>query len=130
MLQNKFVLLAITALWLTGGLGALLSLLYMAQYRRRHWWNLGSTVSVPRTLTPLYGALILFCSGLALHISATQIAIALWVALLWGSMALLFALQAVLVLAQAWEEDWDTPLVAEYDESSGLSSGAVSALAA
>ena len=127
MIQNKFFMLMIIFLWMAGGFGALLSLIYMGQYRRRNWWSIGHTVSVPRTLIPLYSSLLFFCTGLALHIYTTQIAIALWVAIGWGGMALLFAIQAGIVAIQAVEEGWDTPLVAIPFEN-GLPTGIVSAV--
>lgn len=128
MLQNKFVYLLITFIWLTGGFGVLLSLLYMGQYRRRNWWSIGNTVSVPRTMTPLYGSLLLFCSGLALQSLIQGFSQATWLAIGWTILAMLFAVQGASVVIQALDNGWDTPLVAE-PEGNGLSSGVISTIA-
>ncbi|MEZ4617169.1 MAG: hypothetical protein R2867_16900 [Caldilineaceae bacterium] len=126
-MEAKFVNLIITTLWLSGGFGVLLSLLYMGQYRRRNWWSIGNTVSVPRTLLPLYGALLLFCSGLALQAYLAQANVALWVAGGWALMALLFAMQGIGVALKPRRRA-GTPLVAQ-PSANGLPSGALSALA-
>lgn len=128
MIENKFISLFVTFLWLTGGFGVLLSLLYMGQYRRRNWWSIGNTVSVPRTLVPLYTSLLLFCSGLALFAYTMQLAQTVWMAIGWGLLGALFAIQSVLVIVQAFEEGWDTPL-ATLPTEGGISSRLLSAIA-
>ena len=72
MFDNKFILLLINFLWMTGLFGALFALLYLLQYRRKQRWETGYAAQAPRVLAPLYGALALFVSGLALHAYATS----------------------------------------------------------
>ena len=130
MFANKFFLLFVNFLWLGGLLGVLFALLYMAQYRRRQFWSHGYMPQSPRTLAPLYGALVLFVSGLALYSYARIGVIGQLVGLsltgIWTLLALFFGYHWVELLLDGVQEGWDTP-VADADEpagGSGLTLGA------
>jgi uncharacterized protein YgiM (DUF1202 family) len=99
-----------TIVWAVGLVAAVGALLYMVAYRRRFWWVEGSVLSVPRTLTPLYLSLALFSAGLALVSFQSDEPIALWVAAIWSSLALLFAQQLWSSVSAGFQAGWDTPL--------------------
>lgn len=126
MFENKFFLLFINFLWMAGLFGALFALVYMAQYRRRQWWSIGYTVNVPRLLAPLYGSLLIFAVGLGLHAYAARQTVSLWVALVWGLLAIFFLFRVVDVIFAALQSGWDTVITPpqaedeEEDEGPGL----------
>jgi len=110
MVENKFVLLSIHFVWMCGLFGAILALLYLHRYRRRNGWHVGSAVYVPQTLAPLYGAILLFCLGLALHVYITQTALTQWMALIWALLALLFCIRLCITASAGFQDGWDMPL--------------------
>lgn len=124
MVENKFILLSIHFLWMGGLFGAILALLYLQRYGRRHWWVADNAVYIPQTVAPLYGTLLLFCLGLALHAYVTQTAITRWVALVWALLALLFAIRLWATASVGFQDGWDMPLQSRQDR--GSQSGAVS----
>ena len=132
MVENKFVLLSIHFLWIGGLFGAILALLYLQRYGRRHWWYTDDAVYVPQTVAPLYGTILLFCLGLALHAYATQTAITRWAALIWALLALLFGSRLWATASIGFQNGWDIPLQRRQDGGShfgsqgGYPKGAVS----
>jgi len=119
VLENKFFLLFINFLWMAGLLGALFTLIYMVQYRRKHWWNIGYTYNVPRLLAPLYGSLLIFVAGLSLHAYVAQRSISLWVALVWGVLAFFFLFRLLDVIFAALQSGWDSVLAPPQAEEGG-----------
>lgn len=126
MFANKFFLLFINFLWMGGLFGVLFALLYMAQYRRRHFWSSGYTAQAPRTLAPLYGSLALFVSGLALYAYAKITVVGQLVGFsltaIWTLLALFFLYHWVELLIDGVQEGWDTPFV-DGDEPTGAGAG-------
>ena len=116
MLDDKFLLLLINFMWMAGLFGALFSLVYMAQYRHKHWWRMGYTSQVPRTLAPLYGSLALFVIGLALHAFAAGHFVALSLAVVWGLLACYFLFRVLELVIAGVQDGWDTPEFAGDDE--------------
>ncbi|MEZ4731722.1 MAG: hypothetical protein R3E79_31775 [Caldilineaceae bacterium] len=115
VVENKFFLLLINFLWLAGLFGTLFALVYLLQYRRKHWWNLGYTYQVPRTLALLYGGLLLFVLGLALQAYTAGQPVALGIAVVWALLALLLLFQWIEAVIDGLQEGWDTPLIEEAD---------------
>lgn len=119
MLENKFFLLFINFLWMAGLFGTLFTLIYMVQYRRKYWWNIGYTYNVPRLLAPLYGSLLIFVAGLSLHAYVAQRSISLWVALVWGLLAFFFLFRLLDVIFAALQSGWDSVLAPAQAEEGG-----------
>lgn len=104
---------------MAGLFGVLFTLVYMVQYRRKHWWNIGYTYNVPRLLAPLYGSLLIFVIGLALHAYLSQNIVSRWVTLVWGALALFFLFRTIQEIWDALQSGWDSVLVdPEEDEES------------
>ena len=126
MLSNKFFLLLINFLWMGGLLGVLFALLYRVQYRRRHFWQHGPMPQTPRTLAPLYGALVLFISGLALYTYTRLPVVGQLVGLsltgIWVLLALFFFYHWIELLMDGVQDGWDTPFV-DADDATGGGSG-------
>lgn len=118
---NKFIFLLINFVWMSGLFGAIFALLYLVRYRQRNWWHLGSGYYVPRTLAPLYGAVLLFCLGLALHAYVSPQQAGLWIALIWALLALLFAGRLFTTLFAGFQDGWDLPVGGDptMDEAAG-----------
>ncbi|MCC6457167.1 MAG: SH3 domain-containing protein [Caldilineaceae bacterium] len=108
MLDNKFVALLITLIWMSGLFAIVLTLAYMLQERRkrrrdhRYAWN------AARMLAPLYSSLAIFCVGVALHAYAAQQPVSLWVAIVWGMLALFFMLRLAGVAASGIRDGWQS----------------------
>ncbi|MBX3016129.1 MAG: hypothetical protein KF832_31700, partial [Caldilineaceae bacterium] len=119
MRDDKFFLLLVDFLWMVGLFGALFALLYLIQYRRRHRWSTGGATLVPRTLVPLYGALVIFAVGLALHAYVAGHWVALSLAGGWALLAGYLAFRTFELLMAGLQDGWDTaeaPLVADDEE--------------
>jgi hypothetical protein len=107
MVENKFFLLFVTLIWMSGLFSVLLTAAYILQERRRHRGFTLRIGSLPRILVPLYGSLAVFCTGLALHAYAAQNTVSLWMSLAWGGLALLFALRVISAISVGIRDGWD-----------------------
>ena len=124
MFDNKFILLLINFLWMTGLFGALFALLYLLQYRRKQRWETGYAAQAPRVLAPLYGALALFVSGLALHAYATSQTvgreigsqIGLVIAGVWALLTLFLLYYCIEAIIDGLQEGWDVALTEVGDD--------------
>ena len=120
MFDNKFLLLLINFLWLSGLFGALFALLYLVQYRRRQRWETGAAAQTPRVLAPLYGALALFVIGLALHAYATGQQMGLIIAVVWALLAVFLLYHWIEAVIDGLQEGWDAALVEVGDDGMPL----------
>lgn len=108
--DNKFILLLVNLLWMIGLFGAFLALLALLQYRRKQRWETGAAAQAPRVLAPLYGALALFVTGLALHAYATGWEIGLLIAGVWALLALFLLYHCIETVIDGLQEGWDVTL--------------------
>jgi uncharacterized protein YgiM (DUF1202 family) len=108
MLDNKFFALFITLIWMSGLFAIVLTLASMLQEHRKQRRNHRYVWSAARMLAPLYGSLAIFCVGLALHAYAAQQTVSLWVAIVWGMLAVFFALRLVRVAASGIRDGWQS----------------------
>jgi hypothetical protein len=116
MFDNKFILLLINFLWMTGLFGAFFALLALLRYRRKQRWETGSAAQAPRVLAPLYGSLALFVIGLALHAYATGQAIGLIIAGVWALLALFLLYHCIEAIIDGLQEGWDVALTEVGDD--------------
>ncbi|MCE7979675.1 MAG: hypothetical protein DYG89_00670 [Caldilinea sp. CFX5] len=114
--DNKFILLLVNFLWMIGLFGAFLALLALLQYRRKQRWETGHAAQAPRVLAPLYGALALFVTGLALHAYATGQEIGLIIAGVWALLALFLLYHCIEALIDGLQEGWDVTLTEVGDD--------------
>jgi hypothetical protein len=111
MLDDKFVMLVITLIWMSGLFATVLTLASMYQERRKQRHNAGYTWNTPRNLAPLYCSLAIFCVGLALYSFAAQRPISLWMTIIWALLALFFAFRMFGVLFADVRQSRKTALV-------------------
>lgn len=129
MFANKFILLLINFLWMIGLFGAFFALIALVQYRRQQRWETGSAAQAPRVLAPLYGALALFVTGLALHAYATGQAIGLIIAVVWALMALFLLYHWIEAMIDGLQEGWDVALTEVGDDGMPVASLSLSGVA-
>lgn len=110
MLDNKFVLLLITLIWMSGLFAIVLTVAYMVQDRRQRWQYDGYTWSIPRILSPLFASLAIFCLGLALHAYAAQTPVSLWITIVWGLLTISFVARMIGALFSGVQYGWNTRL--------------------
>lgn len=128
MQSNKFLLLAITSLWLVGLYGVLFALGYLAQHRRRFRRRAQSLWDTPRIMAPLYLSSSLFCTGLAIHtyllpptaLASTALSAVMlspfpgqWAVIVgWALLALLLVSQALITVITGLRFGWDESVTA------------------
>jgi hypothetical protein len=105
--ENKFFHLFIMIVWMSGLLGIFLTMTYALQVRSRYRRHGVSPWAMPRIQAALYASITIFCIGLALHAFAAQKSISLWIAIMWGGLAILFLLRLVMALSSGVREGWD-----------------------
>jgi hypothetical protein len=110
MLENKFVFLFVTFVWMGGLFAIVLVLAHMLQDRRYHRLEEGYTWGMPRILVPLYAALATFCLGLALHAYSSQRQISLWLTIVWAALAISFAARMIRILFIGLRQGWESRL--------------------
>jgi hypothetical protein len=110
MFDNKFFLLFVTLLWMSGLFAALLTVAHMLQERGKQWPNEDYSWGMPRILAPLYASLATFCAGLALHAYAAQKPVSPWITLVWALLAFFLLVRMVSVLFIGLRYGWSTRL--------------------
>ena len=98
------------ALWVLGFAGLLATLSYMSWYRNLRRWSWRTMTAMPRMLSPLCLSLALFCTGMALNGVVADQSPPWWQTAAWGVLALLFAVQCVMVTLAGRRNGWDAPI--------------------
>lgn len=107
---------AADVVWVLGLSGTLATVSYMAWYRGICQWNWRTTFSVPRMLAPLCVSMCTFCVGLMLSDLTSARPASWWETLVLSSLALVFAIQAVVYVRLGLRCGWNIPVEANKDD--------------
>ncbi len=98
------------ALWILGLAGVLATFSYLDWVRLQRGWRWRSLWDRPCFVVPLSVSLALFCVGVGLSGATSEPPDPWWQTTMWGLLALLFVVEALLYTRAARVHGWEAPV--------------------